>query len=89
MSNIIVMAFSPLNIVGCFLKKRLTKGGSRGPQDPPSLHPWLIKLNIFVVVFSDDRLKSFRDRRQRRLKLENEVCSLNNSNYNLCLVSNV
>ena len=27
MSNIIVMAFSPRNIVGCFLKKRLTKGG--------------------------------------------------------------
>ena len=26
-SNIIVMAFSPQNIVGCFLKKRLTRGG--------------------------------------------------------------
>ena len=37
MSNIIVMAFSPRNIIGCFLKKRLTKGGggSRAPQDPP------------------------------------------------------
>ena len=36
-SNIIVMAFSLRNIVGCFLKKRLTKGGggSRAPQDPP------------------------------------------------------
>ena len=33
-SNIIVMAFSPRNIVGCFLKKRFTKG-SRAPQDPP------------------------------------------------------
>ena len=30
-SNIIVMAFSPRNIVGCFL----TKGGSRASQDPP------------------------------------------------------
>ena len=38
-SNIIVMAFSPRNIVGCFLKKSLTKGGSRAPQDPPSLRP--------------------------------------------------
>ena len=28
-SNIIVMAFSPRNIVGCLLKKRLTKGGGR------------------------------------------------------------
>ena len=26
-SNIIVMAFSPRNMVGCFFKKRLTKGG--------------------------------------------------------------
>ena len=36
LSNIIVMAFSPRYIVGCLLKKRLTKGGSRAPQDPPS-----------------------------------------------------
>ena len=35
MSNIIVIAFSPRNIVGCLLKKRLTKRGSRAPQDPP------------------------------------------------------
>ena len=35
LSNIIVMAFSPRNIVGCLLKKRLTKGVSRAPQDPP------------------------------------------------------
>ena len=35
MSNNIVMAFSPRNIVGCLLKKRLTKGGSRAPQGPP------------------------------------------------------
>ena len=34
MSNI-VMAFSPRNIVGCLLKKRLTKGGSWAPQHPP------------------------------------------------------
>ena len=37
MSNIIVMAFSPRNIMRCFLKKTLTKGGSRTPQDPPPL----------------------------------------------------
>ena len=36
MSNNIIMTFSPRNIVGCLLKKRLTKGGSRAPQDPPS-----------------------------------------------------
>ena len=36
-SKIIVMVFSPRNIVGCLLKKWLTKGGggvSRAPQDP-------------------------------------------------------
>ena len=34
-SNIIVMAFSPRNIVGCLLKKKAYRGGSRAPQDPP------------------------------------------------------
>ena len=33
MSNI-VTAFSPRNIVGCLLKKRLTEGGSRDPRTP-------------------------------------------------------
>ena len=34
------IGYSPnchLNIVGCLLTKRLTKGGSRAPQDPPPL----------------------------------------------------
>ena len=37
MSNIIVMAFSPQNIVGCLLKKRPTKGGGGHgyPRTPP------------------------------------------------------
>ena len=35
---------SPRNIVGCLFKKRLTKGGSRAPQDPPSLRPCLHKI---------------------------------------------
>ena len=36
LSNIILMAFSPRNIVGCLLKKGLQRGGgSRAPQDPP------------------------------------------------------
>ena len=33
-SNKIVMAFSPLNIVGCLLIKRLTKGGHGHPITP-------------------------------------------------------
>ena len=34
-SNIIVMAFSPRNIIGCFLKKGLQRGGHRHPRIPP------------------------------------------------------
>ena len=36
------IGYSPnchLNIVGCLLTKRLTKGGSRAPQDPPLATP--------------------------------------------------
>ena len=38
MSNIIVMAFSPRNIVGCLLKKGLQRGVT-GTPGPPSLRP--------------------------------------------------
>ena len=38
--NIIVMAFSPRNIVGCLLKKGLQRGVT-GTPGPPSLRPWL------------------------------------------------
>ena len=41
-SNNIVMAFSPRNIVGCLLKKRLTKGAH---QDRPSY-----ALDLGVIV---------------------------------------
>ena len=52
MSNIIVMAFLPRNIVGCLLKKRLTKGGggSRASQDPPRYTPLKCK---FVSTAAD------------------------------------
>ena len=49
-SNIIVMVFSPRNIVGCLLKKRLTKGGSQAPQDPPSLRPCAVHIQFTVCV---------------------------------------
>ena len=38
----------------------------------------ILQLNIPLFYFygySNDRLKSFRERKQRRIKLENEVCS--------------
>ena len=39
MSNIIVMSFSPRNIAGCFVKKRLTKGGDHGHPRTPLATP--------------------------------------------------
>ena len=59
MSNIIVMAFSPRNIMGCFLKKRLTKGGLRAPQD---LRLATSLLNIFfsALSFSDGSTSELR-----------------------------
>ena len=43
MSNIIVMAFSPLNSVGCLLKKGLQRGGGHGhPRTLPLLRPCLL-----------------------------------------------
>ena len=40
-SNIIVMAFSPRNIVGCLLKKGLQRGGGHGhPRIPPRYALW-------------------------------------------------
>ena len=33
--KILSWRFRPLNIVGCLLKRRPTKGGSRAPQAPP------------------------------------------------------
>ena len=60
-SNIIVMAFSPRNIVGCLLEKGLTKGGSRAPQDPPrytlglSIHCSMVM--IYIGAWCDKLLR--------------------------------
>lgn len=40
-AKILSWRFRHLNIVGCFLKRRPAKGGSRAPQDPPSYAPGL------------------------------------------------
>ena len=39
MAKILSWRFRHLNIVGCLLKRRSTKGGSRVPQDPTSHAP--------------------------------------------------
>ena len=38
-AKILSWRFRHLNIVGCLLKRRPTKGGSRAPQDPSSYAP--------------------------------------------------
>ena len=35
-AKILSWRFRHLNIVGCLLKRRPTKGGSRAPQEPPA-----------------------------------------------------
>ena len=44
--------FRHLNIVGCLLKRRSTKGGSRAPQDPPSYAPvpYLARKNVVLLI---------------------------------------
>ena len=41
-AKILSWPFRHLNIVGCLLKRRPTKGGSRAPQDLPLATPLLI-----------------------------------------------
>ena len=48
-AKILSWRFRHLNIVGCLLKKRPTKGGSRAPQDPPPLATPLIgSINLIL-----------------------------------------
>ena len=52
-SNIIVMAFSPRNFVGCLLKKRLTKGGHGHHRTPPryALDSFALRTQLRLFVF--------------------------------------
>ena len=53
MSNNMVMAFSPRNIVGCFLKKRLTKGGGiTGTSGPPLATPLTGQFHCTLLLWT-------------------------------------
>ena len=45
-----------LNIVGCLLTKRLTKGGSRALQDPPGFTPLGIEAQLGKAFFTQNRV---------------------------------
>ena len=47
-AKILSWRFRHLNIVGCLLKRRPTKGGSRAPQDPPPLATPLLTFHFWT-----------------------------------------
>ena len=51
-AKILSWRFRHLNIVGCLLKRRPTKGGSQAPQDPPQLRPWFYLSQLSSVLQS-------------------------------------
>jgi len=54
-AKILSWRFRHLNIVGCLLKRRPTKGGSRAPQDSPPLATPLIYMCL-AALFADSRI---------------------------------
>ena len=65
-AKILSWRFRHLNIVGCLLKRRPTKGGSRAPQDPPSyahekkrpvISPPLACIEMNLTFYDDLKLK--------------------------------
>ena len=48
-AKILSWRFRHLNIVGCLLKRRPTKGGSRAPQDPTPLATPLFSNHVLVT----------------------------------------
>ena len=60
-SDIIVMSFSPRNIVGCLLKKRLTEGGVTGTPGPPLATPLCIQKLGGKLAYSSLRNETKRN----------------------------
>ena len=55
-AKILSWRFRHLNIVGCLLKRRPTKGGSRAPQDPPPSYALDTKQLTKVCYYNDGLL---------------------------------
>ena len=62
-AKILSWRFRHLNIVGCLLKRRPTKGGSRAPQDPPPsyapVYATCFLLFIFIFTQKDLTIKAY------------------------------
>ena len=56
-AKILSWRFRHLNIVGCLLKRRPTKGGSRAPQDPP---PPSYAPDSVSYIYRKNRLKTHK-----------------------------
>ena len=55
-AKILSWRFRHLNIVGCLLKRRPTKGGSRAPQDPPPRYaPGMITGKFWTIRLCNHR----------------------------------
>ena len=63
LSNIILMAVSPRNIVGCLLKKGLQGGGGHGHPRIPQLRPWVTKYGV-----------TFHEHECIEINFRNELC---------------
>ena len=80
-SNNIVMAFLPRNLVGCLLKKRLTKGGgSRAPQDPPSYALGWVHSYLSCSLLPRNNIISEFGLEEKGQKAK-AVCGLQRTNY--------
>ena len=59
-AKILSWRFRHLNIVGCLLKRRPTKGGSRAPQDiPPPSYALAKSLKLIFEISANYRLVSY------------------------------
>ena len=82
-----------LNIVSCLLTRRLTKGGSRAPQDPPLATPMVSSLSFtrkFLRKMSVtgcmtykrrvEKLRAASSKKRRRVKRDTALVSYNDLN---------
>ena len=76
-SNIIVMAFSPRNIVGCLLKKGLQRGGHGHLGTPPLATPLSLTAQYFLLLCQT----SFQKKKQTVSTVQSRYLRTQNISY--------